>query len=921
MARKFKSGATSRSFKSIGAGLQRGEQRLKEQADIQRQALQLQKERAKEIANLQISGLTDKAKFEQGVLGEKQKLENAVRNRKYEATRKHAETDVARLEGIAKEKKKYADHLKDLAPKQAAAFGKLAQGLTELGQEWRATQLFNKLDDAGVFDKHGVELDKARVSVLNDAGIDIDKIDDWNEALHLYSKTFGGSFERLNAKIYKRITENWQGEIAFGQDVLTNQGAQETKTTADEWWKFYGVERLKELGISPTSKYGRMLLAKYKAHGVLRNHEIRLNEKKNVTDKLILDSADNLVAFDIASRDVIVKGKLSEFNTELNTAVSLINKGAFKAGDGITETPIGKGAAFEELGNTIVTKHTGKFRTEEDVRNFFRNLQTSEGEQWDVKHAARVERIVEKWKKASADKGNNAKNLQVQRGNAFKTDYDTDKAKFQGLSVEDRQKEYGYATLKEFNQAWGNKLTTADIDGGNRDAILFDLGYNENAREHYDKILPLEKLLYDQNDELTDIQAQAKVFELLNDTDLYTKEEQKEIWAHLEPFKDLSKANTTPLKLIGEIEKIILDDQNQRGSGINATSLSSGSKAKAVQISNDIIGIYNNLLTEDKWKNKPVAAMEEARNIFNAEFARGYNPTQPREYGEGRYARKSGRYPNEHGKNVKGLSFKTNPDTDLESLFTITEFEVNPLDEKGETPTGLTKFDYYSSTINPYQPGTITNLGVGHKSLEAWVADYRAIPPQFRADLNRVATNLATKNTIKGFRSDETKKDISIDYPYTIMELSKMFNKPPHVIANEVQKHTAKLLGQEPVLFMDDGNSAAFLRNGQYVSEPNVFASTIDKAIKNQFVIPMNQLVRLASEGQLPPKEALMKYLEMADYGSIHGMGFQSKKQGKQKININGLIEASGLDLLSYEDFDANFGLNRILEIKYPGDK
>ena len=910
MARKFKSGATSRSFKGIGSGLQRGETRLKEQAQIQQQAMQLEKERAKEIANLQISGLADKGRFEQGVLTEKQKLENSIRQHTLRATEKHADTEVARLEGIAAEKKKYADHLKDLAPKQAAAFGKMAQGLTELGLEWRATQLFNKLDDAGVFDKHGVELDKARVSVLNDAGIDIDKIDDWNEALHLYSKTFGGSFERLNAKIYKRITENWKGEIAFGQDVLTNQGAQETKTTADEWWKFYGVERLKELGISPTSKYGRMLLAKYKAHGVLRNHEIRLTEKKNVTDKLVLTSAENLVALDIASRDVLIPNKLSEFNTELNTAVSLINKGAFKAGDGITETPPGKGEVFELLGDTIVTKHTGKFRTEEDVRNFFRNLQTSEGEQWDVKHAARVERIVEKWKAASKEKGNEAKNLQVQRGTAFRTDYNKDKVTFQGLKTEERQEKYGYTTLKEFNQAWGTKLTTADIDPGNRNAILFDLGYNENARKHYDLILPLEKLLWDQNDELTDIEAQAKVFELLNDTDLYTKEEQKDIWSHLEPFKDLGRANTTPLKLVGEIEQILLGDQNQRGTGINATNLSAGSKTKAVEISNDIIGIYNNLLTEDKYKDNPVAALAKAKELFSAEFARGFNASKPSEYGEGKYARKSGRYKNEHGKQVKGMSFKTNPDTDIESLMTIGEFEANPL-SKGENPTGLTKFDYYSSTVNPYKPGTITNLGVGHKSLEAWIGDSRAIPPQFRADLNRVATNLADKNTIKGFRSEETKKDITINYPHTVLELSKMFNKPPSEIANMIQRDTARLLGEEPVLFAPDGNSAAFLRNKEYVSEPNIFASTIDKAIKNQNVIPMHQLVRLASEGQLPPKEALIQYLEMAGYGSIHG----------NKVNVNGLIQASGLDLLSYEDFDNNFGLNRMLTIKYGGKK
>ena len=617
MARKFKSGATRRSFKGIGAGLQRGETRLKEQAQIQQQAMQLEKERAKEVANLHIAGLSSKARFEQGVLTEKQKLENSVRQHKLRATEKHAETDVARLEGIAAEKKKYADHLKDLAPKQAKAFGDMAKGLTALGREWRATQLFNKLDDAGVFEKHGVELDKAMTGLLNDAGIDIDKLKTWEEKLAVYSKTFGSSFERLNAKIYKRVTENWKGEIAFGQQALMDQGVQETKTTADEWWKFYGVERLKQLGIKPTSKYGRMLLGKFKAQGVLRNNEIRLSQKKNDTDNLVLESAEDLVALNVASRTIVTEGKLSQFNSQLNAAVSTISEGAFEAGNGqVTETPIGRGAAFEILGTTVVEKHTGNFKTEEDVRNFFKNLKTSEGEQWNVKHAARVERIVDKWKAASKEKGNEAKNLQEQRGNAFRTDYDKDKVTFQGLKTEERQEKYGYTTLKEFNQAWGTKLTTADIDSGNRDAILFDLGYNENARKHYDLILPLEKLLWDQNDELTDIEAQAKVFELLNDSDLYTKEEQKDIWAHLEPFKNLGRANTTPLKLIGEIEQIILGDQNQRGTGINATSLSAASKLKAVEISNDIMGIYNNLLTEDKWKNRPVAAMEEAKNIF-----------------------------------------------------------------------------------------------------------------------------------------------------------------------------------------------------------------------------------------------------------------------------------------------------------------
>ena len=217
MASKFKSAATSRSFKSIGAGLQRGRQELEKQADIQRQALQLEKERAKEIANLQISGLADKGKFEQGVLGEKQKLENAVRNRKYEATKTHADTEVARLEGIAAEKKKYADHLKDLAPKQAAAFGKLAEGIGKFTQDLRADAAFKKLDDLGVFEKPIEEADKVLTKLLNNASVDISKLPTFEEKLAAYSKTFGSSFQLLHSKIYKRLNENWDAEIAGGK--------------------------------------------------------------------------------------------------------------------------------------------------------------------------------------------------------------------------------------------------------------------------------------------------------------------------------------------------------------------------------------------------------------------------------------------------------------------------------------------------------------------------------------------------------------------------------------------------------------------------------------------------------------------------------------------------------------------------------
>ena len=148
--RKFKSGATSRSFKSVGEGLRSGERRIQEQAKRRTDALKLSQYQQSKADDVMLQGLADKSKFEEYARKEGQKLEQAVRDRQYEALSIKADRDVDRLKGIADEKRKEAEHWAQLAPKMAKAMGKLAEGVHAFS-EFQETKFLNEQRDANGF--------------------------------------------------------------------------------------------------------------------------------------------------------------------------------------------------------------------------------------------------------------------------------------------------------------------------------------------------------------------------------------------------------------------------------------------------------------------------------------------------------------------------------------------------------------------------------------------------------------------------------------------------------------------------------------------------------------------------------------------------------------------------------------------------
>jgi hypothetical protein len=149
---KYTPGGERRGFKRLGEGLRASENRIQEQRQIQIDSMKLAAYRQEKIDGQFISGLSDKHRFEEGVLREKQDLENKARTRKYEAFKKFADTDVARMEGEADELKKKAEFWKDFAPKFAKNLGELAKG-AYLGQDKiRGQAQFKKIQESGILD-------------------------------------------------------------------------------------------------------------------------------------------------------------------------------------------------------------------------------------------------------------------------------------------------------------------------------------------------------------------------------------------------------------------------------------------------------------------------------------------------------------------------------------------------------------------------------------------------------------------------------------------------------------------------------------------------------------------------------------------------------------------------------------------------
>ena len=166
--RKYTPGRKKTSFSPIGQGLQQSRYELQADAKRRSDAVKLSRQQQWEADQSMIGGLADKAKFEEGVLAEKQKLESAVRNRQYEALSIKADRDVGRLEGEAKLKKDYADweaKYGPFAPKSLEAYKKFIGGIRQFSEYLEFKGMNKAYEKPGLFDLADKESNEARAQL------------------------------------------------------------------------------------------------------------------------------------------------------------------------------------------------------------------------------------------------------------------------------------------------------------------------------------------------------------------------------------------------------------------------------------------------------------------------------------------------------------------------------------------------------------------------------------------------------------------------------------------------------------------------------------------------------------------------------------------------------------------------------------
>ena len=290
---RYKGGATSIAFNTGGS-------RYQELNEIRRQrkdeidAIKLAQFQADRIAQDKIGSIKGNQKLTTSALLEGQKLEASVRDHKYQALSKFAETDVARLQGEADAKLKYAEYLKDLAPKAAEAAGKLARGGLMFAdklvgiQQWNSDEVQGKLKNmSDAFIEQHWKLQKG----INTDATTLSEDGDIDGANSLLENVKVSSYW-AQKKILKHITDNQAGYKAEIIEYYNNTRGLDGK----QWNNRYGEKNavevmdfgarnlLAQLGIPERSAVGREIINKFRTWGSLdanKHYEARKVEESD----------------------------------------------------------------------------------------------------------------------------------------------------------------------------------------------------------------------------------------------------------------------------------------------------------------------------------------------------------------------------------------------------------------------------------------------------------------------------------------------------------------------------------------------------------------------------------------------------------------------------------------------------------------
>ena len=548
--RKFKSAATSRRFKSVGQGLRAAEERIKEQRQGELEGIKLAQLQHKENSNAFLSGLNSKQNFEEGVLREKHSLEQKVREHKYQALSKKAETDVKRLEDQYKDAKAKADWWADFAPTFASNLGKLAQGSLQFADSYRGQKQWEALKASGILEEMVDQKSEANLQLSNHITQDGFQLEP-NEGNALHRSTYKVNTHWASKRLSQWFKENKdliRSDAIAAYEGLDNKG-QYGESNAIEVQKFNAYQLLKKLKVSPTSAGGKEIMEMATSLGV--------QDQKLYGDIRRVGETNN----DIEQQLKTLKSldpKSDEFKTNLFQLSHLYRNGWFKDDRGNVSSPYDNRRSIAdgiELSISAYIEANIDNLTLDQVDELLK-IDTpvlKPGEKavpFDQRHGVRAEKIRAQYLKLKEQRVELLKNEKTAEGLAeykkLKEDFSTDAWK-KDDNFKDKPNGQKLWRLAKLNEIKNNKK----YDDKTRNLAYELLNFDPDKHKLVDQYTYIRKNLIEGN-----VNEALQKFNSLNDT------QKRDITEEIELFQEINNAHPQGINgIIADHKSLLLGEQ------------------------------------------------------------------------------------------------------------------------------------------------------------------------------------------------------------------------------------------------------------------------------------------------------------------------------------------------------------------------
>ena len=290
MARISQRQSTGGRFKQLSAS-DLGSGAIKTQADVVINSLKLQRARTSEYASDYVQGLKGVEQTEEWNQELLSSLEDDIFQKKREAIKVRQAREIEALEGKAKEYGQKAEFWKDFSTTYSKQWGKLAEGLTDLGLRKAADEELERLRENKTFNLENLEalLDKSMSSEFDANHKD-------PKALNTLTKLLNSRNHHLRKGVLRELNVQLPSIfLELEERIKKDPNLQWTPSTIQDHSNTLGKGLVRQFDLGNTRE-GKSLLAMVNKQGYLKATYTQNMIDVGEDEKAVLVAAESLIA-------------------------------------------------------------------------------------------------------------------------------------------------------------------------------------------------------------------------------------------------------------------------------------------------------------------------------------------------------------------------------------------------------------------------------------------------------------------------------------------------------------------------------------------------------------------------------------------------------------------------------------------------